>query len=294
MTSPTRLSILDQPAPRRRVSNTVFWGLCSLSLVLVVGPAVWVVWGVVSRAVGNWHWSVLTTGGEGANAGLTSEIAGTLLLLVGVTILAGVVGVLTGIYLAEYGENRVAPLLRGASEVLAGIPSIVLGLVGYVSLVLFFHWGFSLLAGLIVLSVMVVPYIAKTTEVALRQVPSSYREGADALGMSPMYAMRRITVKAALPGIATGMILALAIAVGETAPLLYTAGFSASTPKLQLTHSPVGYLTYAVWTFYNEPSRHAQQLAYDAALVLVVLVLALMVIARLIVAWTQRNSERAR
>ena len=110
--------------------------------------------------------------------------------------------------------------------------------------------------------------------------------------MSPPYTMRRVTMKAALPGITTGWLLALAIAIGETAPLLYTAGFSNSMPSLALTHSPISYLTYAVWEFYNYPSNTFVHLSYDAALILVVLVLLLIIAARLIVSFTQRYTEK--
>lgn len=279
------------PSLRRRTSNLVCWLACALALALVIGPTIWVVGGVVARAVPHWHWSVLATLGAGLGGGLENEIVGTLVLVIGVALLAGTVGILSGVYLAELCEDGRGGLLRGASEVLAGIPSIVLGYVGYVALVVAFHWGFSLGAALAVLSVLVVPYIAKTTEVALRQVPSSYWEGAEALGMSFTYAMRRITLRAALPGIATGMIVALAIALGETAPLLYTANTSQTLPHLSVTHSPIAYLTYPVWTFYNQPSASAQDLAFDAALLLVVLVVALIVVARVLVAFTQRHSE---
>jgi len=107
-----------------------------------------------------------------------------------------------------------------------------------------------------------------------------------------MRSLSRITMKAALPGITTGWLVALAISVGETAPLLYTAGFSESLPTLHLTHAPIGYLTYAVWTFYNSPFKGQQDLSYDAALILVVLVLALIVASRLVVSLTQRHTER--
>ena len=160
-----------------------------------------------------------------------------------------VVGLLTGIHLAELSKPHRSgrpggTVLRGATDVLSGFPSIVLGYVGYVALVVGLHWQFSLLAAWIVLSIMVIPYIAKSTETALRQVPTAYREGAQALGMSTGYALRKVVLRTALPGIVTGLLVALAIAGGETAPLLYTAGWSTQTPTLQLTHSPVAYLTY--------------------------------------------------
>jgi phosphate transport system permease protein len=291
-TAPETLDLHGRPALSRRVSNWLGWGLCILAVLTIAAPLVWVLYGVVSRALPVFHWSVLTTLGNGTGGGLANELVGTLLIVAGVGIIAGVVGVSSGIYLSEYAHGRLGSVLRTGSEVLAGIPSIVLGYVGFIALAVALHWQFSLAGALIALSALTVPYIAKATESALRQVPTSYREGADALGMSPPYAMRRITLKAALPGITTGWLVALAIAMGETAPLLYTAGFSNSMPSLALTHSPVSYLTYAVWSFYNYPSNTFVHLSYDAALILVVLVLLLIVAARLIVSFTQRYTEK--
>ena len=98
-------------------------------------------------------------------------------------------------------------------------------------------------------------------------------------------------LKAALPGIVTGMLVALALAIGETAPMLYTAGWSDSLPSGQLTDSPVGYLTYPVWTFYNLPSKSAQDLSYDAAFLLIVFLLLLIIPGRLITWFARRHSE---
>jgi phosphate transport system permease protein len=285
------LDLYGRPSWGRRLASVAGWGACGLATMLVAAPLVWVVYGVVARAVPHWHWSVLTTTTSAVGGGLANEVVGTLLITAGVVVLAGTVGVCSGIYLSEYSKGRVGTLLRSCSEVLAGIPSIVLGYVGYIALVIGMHWQFSLLAALITLSVLTVPYIAKTTESALRQVPTAYREGAEALGMSQMRTMTRITLKTAVPGVTTGLLVAVAISLGETAPLLYTAGFSDNVPSLALTHSPVAYLTYAVWTFYNQPSATFQQLSYDAALVLVVLVLVLILASRAVVARSQRYSD---
>jgi phosphate transport system permease protein len=286
------LDLYGRPPWNRVAANYFGWGLCMLAVIIVVAPLISVLWGVIGRALPVWHWSVLTESTTATGGGLENEILGTLVIVVGVGILAGLVGILSGVYLAEYASGTFGAVLRGASEVLAGIPSIVLGYVGYIALVIALHWQYSLAAALITLSALTVPYISKATESALRQVPTSYREGADALGMAPMRSLSRITMKAALPGITTGWLVALAIAVGETAPLLYTAGFSESLPTLQLTHAPIGYLTYTVWTFYNSPFKGEQDLSYDAALILVVLVLVLIIASRLIVSLTQRNTEK--
>jgi phosphate transport system permease protein len=280
--------LYGRPSWVRRASNAAGWGACGLAIALIGAPLIWVISGVVARALPHWHWSVVTTPTSAVGGGLANEIVGTLLITAGAVVLAGTVGICSGIYFSEYARGRLGGLLRSGSEILAGVPSIVLGYVGYIALVIGMHWQFSLAAALITLSVLTVPYIAKTTESALRQVPTAYREGAEALGMSEVRAMTRVTLKSALPGITTGLLVAVAISVGETAPLLYTAGFSDNMPSLSLTHAPVAYLTYAVWTFYNQPSATFQQLSYDAALVLVALVLLLIVVARLVVAKSQR------
>ena len=283
--TPTRYPHLG----RRKARNRITWALCALALVLVVIPIVSILAGVVGRAVAHWHWSLLTTYPAGNGGGLLNSIEGTLVLVTGVVLLAGAVGVAGGIYLAEYSRDG-RHFLRGASEVLAGVPSIVLGYVAYVALVVQFHWGFSIYAGVIVLAVLVVPYITKTTEVALRNVPTAYREGAEALGMRTGYTLRKFVLRPALPGIVTGLIIAVAIAVGETAPLIYTVSNSNGAPTFSLHNSPAGYLTYNVFTDYNLPFKESHNRAYAAALLLMVMVLVLIVVARVIVMTMQRHS----
>jgi len=278
-------------AVRRRGVNALFWASCLGCLVLVIGPTLWMLIGIVSRAWPVFHFSVLVQDSQGNGGGLRNAIIGTLVLCIGVLLVAGTVSVLAAIYLSEFAAGRKRSLLRGAYEVLSGIPSIVLGYVGYLALVVYFDWGFSLAAGVLTLSVMSIPYITKAAESALGQVPTSYREGAEALGLSVTWTLRKIVLKAAMPGIVTGLLVALALAMGETAPMLYTAGWSDSPPTGRLAHSPIGYLTYPIWTFYNLPSKTAQDMSYDAAFLLIVFLLLLIGMGRMITWWSRRHSE---
>ena len=288
---PTPAARRRSVATRRKIVNALWWTACFCCLAVVIGPTLWMLIGVLSRALPVFHWSLLVQDSQGASGGLRNAIVGTAVLGIGVMLVGGTVSVLTGIYLTEFATGRTRSILRGAYEVLSGIPSIVLGYVGYLALVVYFDWGFSLAAGVLVLSVMSIPYIAKATESALAHVPTSYREGAEALGLPAGWTLRKIVLKTAMPGIVTGLLVALAVAIGETAPMLYTAGWSDSLPTGQLTNSPVGYLTYPIWTFYNLPSKTAQDLSYDAALLLIVFLLLLIVMGRLISWFSRRHSE---
>jgi phosphate transport system permease protein len=283
---------------RRRTSSVAFRVLTYVALVLIIAPAAWLLIGVLAKAWAHWRWDVLWTTLTPEGGGLRDQILGTLIIMVGVLIIAGTIGMLAGIYLSEIAATRKSGkrsggFLRTCSDILSGFPSIVLGYVGYTALVVGLHWGYSLLAALIIVSIMVIPYIAKTTETSLRQVPTGYREGAEALGMTMGYSLRKVVLKSAAPGIVTGLLLAMAIACGETAPLIYTAGFSNSLPH-SLTHAEFPYLTYVVFAFYDSSITNYHYLAYDAALILVVIVLLLLVVSRLVVARTQRHAEGSR
>jgi phosphate transport system permease protein len=277
----------------RKVANVCFRIACLIALALVVGPALWLVGGVLVHAVPHWQWSVVTTNTSGETGGLKQAILGTLLITLGVLVIGGTLSVLTGLYLAEFATGRLRTVLRSGYEVLSGIPSIVLGLVGYLVLVSVtgLDWRYGLLPAVLVLSVIIIPYITKATETALLQVPVAYREGAEALGIPPSWTLRKIVLKSALPGIVTGLLVATAISVGETAPLLYTAGWSDFTPTMQLTGQPIAFLTYPVFAFYNLPDEGAKILSYDAGLLLLVFILLVIIAGRVIVAWSRRHAE---
>jgi phosphate transport system permease protein len=273
---------------RKRLLNSVMWVLCGLALLLVIFPAVDIIVDILIHSVSSWSVGLLTTTTFGAAGGLLNAWAGTLVLMFLLLVLAAPIGILGGIYLAEFSGGRFTHSLRFASEVLAGVPSIVVGYVIYLTFVIALGWSFSALAGVIALTIMVAPYIMKSTESALRQVPANLREGGTALGLSHSLVIMRILLPFAMPNILNGLVVAEAIGMGETAPLIYTAGWSNSLPTLQLVHQPIGYLTYVVWTYINQPSAQAHQLAYSAAALLLIFLLVLIGLSR----WIGKRASR--
>ncbi|HTV55335.1 MAG TPA: phosphate ABC transporter permease PstA [Terriglobia bacterium] len=266
---------------RRRFLDYLGWGFCGLAFVLLGGAMVWILTMVFLRGAHSISWTVLTHVTQGVGGGLLNAIEGTFLLAVGGILLAIPPGVAAAIYLAEFGTGKFAPVLRFLADVLVGVPSIVVGYFCYVTLVTDLGWKFSLAAGAIALAIIAVPYICRTSEMAIRQVPRSMREAAYGLGATDSKVALGICLPIAMPGVLTGILLALAIAVGETAPLIYTAGWSNYMWTGHFTNEPVGYLTYAIWAFITEPFASAHALAYAAALFVTMFVLIISVLARL-------------
>jgi phosphate transport system permease protein len=277
---------INQPSIFRLVQRKVFnfagWGLCALTFLLLGGAMVWILQMVFVRGAGSMNWTVLSTVTTGVGGGLLNAIEGTLVLALGGLILSVPPGIAAGMYLSEYDGGWLAPILRFMSDVLVGVPSIVVGYFGYVTMVQTLGWKFSVAAGSIALAIISLPYVTRTSEVAFRGVPRTLREAGFGLGCTPGTVVMRICLPMAMPSIITGVLLALAISVGETAPLIYTAGWSSYLWTGQLTHEPIGYLTYAIWSFITEPFASAHALAFAAAFFVTLFVLVISVIARVV------------
>jgi phosphate transport system permease protein len=274
----------------RKGTDYVVRGACVVATLLALVPLASVLYYVTSRGIGGINLDFFTElpkpVGE-AGGGMANAILGTLKLVALACLLGIPPGVLAGVYLAEFGGTRFGKLTRFCADVMAGVPSITIGLFVYALLVLRTK-QFSAIAGGLALAVLMLPTVTRTTEELLKLVPESLREAALGLGVPKWRATLRIVLRTAAPGIATGVMLAVARVAGETAPLLFTAfnnrfwsdGLNEPTASL-----PVQIYTYAV-----SPYEDWHRQAWAAALVLVVLVLVLNISARLLV----RNRVRAR
>ena len=265
---------------RRGLSHAILL-LCGLAVIVALIPLALILFYVVSQGISSLNLAFFTqmpkpvgeTGG-----GMSNAIVGSLLVTGLGALFAIPIGIMSGIYAAEYAGTRVASAARFAADTLNGVPSIVIGVFVYSIAVLPFR-RFSALAGGLALGIMMIPLIMRTTEELLRLVPSTLREGALALGATRGRAVFTVVVPAALPGILTGVLLALARIAGETAPLLFTALNNAfwNTNVTQ----PISTLTVQIFTYAIAPYEDWHRQAWAGALVLVTLVLICSLLARL-------------
>jgi phosphate transport system permease protein len=265
---------------RRKLVSSIFVGFCALSVLVALVPLGFVLFYVVREGIQALNLDFFTqmpkpvgeTGG-----GMANSIVGTLIVTGLGSMFAIPVGILSGVYMSEYAGTRFASLVRFAADTLNGVPSIVIGVFVYGLAVMPFK-QFSAIAGGLALGVMMIPIIARTTEELLLLVPGTMREGALALGATRSRAVFSVVVPAALPGIVTGIMLALARIAGETAPLLFTAlnnGFFST----RLTQ-PISTLTVQVYKYAGSPYQDWHRQAWAGALVLVAIVLICSLLAR--------------
>jgi phosphate transport system permease protein len=224
----------------------------------------------------------LTPGAGMEGGGIGNALLGTLIVVLVASVIALPLGILAAVYLAEYaGESRLGTAVRFAGKVLTGLPSILAGVFAYAVIVVT-TGSFSAWAGGVAMAILMVPTIMLTGEQALRSVPERMRLAALGMGATRMETTLRVVVPTALPGILTGVMLALARAMGETAPLLFTALFSDYWFDGKLG-APIASLAVLIYNFSGSPFAHLSELAWAASLVLVSLVLMLNVAAQVII-----------
>jgi phosphate transport system permease protein len=266
----------------RNFKNALMQVITFACAILVVVPLFLVLYHLVKEGFSSINWAFFTqlpkpvgeTGGGMANA-----IVGTFILLAQAAAFGVPIGVLGGVFLSEYGSLRLNRWIRFTADVLNGVPSITWGMVVY-ALVVVPMKGFSALAGGIVLGMMMIPLVMRTTEEVLQLVPGGYREAALALGIAKWRAIVQIVVRTALKGIVTGILLALARVAGETAPLLFTAfGNHFWTHKLT---DPISAMPLQIFAYAISPYDDWHRQAWAGALVLVMFVLVINVSVRLL------------
>ena len=266
----------------RRFKSGAMAALLFTCALLVMAPLFLVLYFLIREGASALDWNFLTQlpkpTGE-AGGGMANAIVGTLVLLAMAAVIGVPLGVMGGIYLAEYGSDRANYWLRFAADVLNGIPSIVWGMVVYVLLVVPFK-TFSAYAGGVALGFMMVPLVMRTTEEVLILVPQGYREAGLALGIARWKIITVIVVKTALKGIITGVLVALARVAGETAPLLFTAlGNNFWSHRLS---EPISALPLQIFSYAISPYDDWHRQAWAGALVLMAIILILNVSVRVL------------
>lgn len=261
-----------------RISDALMYGLiylcAGISVLLIVGIILYVFAKGFSQV--NWEFLTTTTSVLKGTVGIAGNILNTVYIIILTMLLATPIGVGAAIYLNEYAKpGRLVRMIELATETLSGIPSIIFGMFGMMFFGTTLGLKYSILTGTLTLTLMVLPLITRNTQEALRTVPDSYRHGAVGLGAGKWYTIRTILLPSAMPGIITGVILAIGRIVGESAALLYTAGSSDLLPAsakayLDKILQPGGTLTIQL---YLSAQDGEFDVAFGIALVLLVIVL---------------------
>ena len=246
--------------------------LVTLSAIITAGVVLFLIGYILYHGVPN-----LTMPGlfswkfTAENQSMMPAIINTVITIVLTLMLAVPIGVFAAIYLVEYSKrgNRFVKIIRVTAETLSGIPSIVYGLFGYIVFVITLGWSFTLLSGVITMAIMILPLIMRTTEEALMAVPDSFREGSFGLGAGRLRTVFRIVLPSSVPGILSGVILAIGRIVGESAALIFTSGTNPVVPKSLFSSAST--LSVHLYTLLNE-GRYTDR-AYATAVVLLIVVI---------------------
>ena len=246
--------------------------LVTLSAVITAGVVLFLIGYILYHGVPNlampglFSWEFTAE-----NQSMLPAIVNTVIMIALTLMLAVPIGVFAAIYLVEYSKrgNRLVKVIRVTAETLSGIPSIVYGLFGYIVFVITLGWSFTLLSGVITMAIMILPLIMRTTEEALMAVPDSFREGSFGLGAGRLRTVFCIVLPSSVPGILSGVILAIGRIVGESAALIFTSGTNPVVPKSLFSSAST--LSVHLYTLLNE-GRYTDQ-AYATAVVLLIVVI---------------------
>lgn len=255
---------------KRHPASILLRLLCILAAVCTVGVLIMTVGYILIKGIPHLKWELFSPEYTSENVSMLPAIINTVLMTFLALLISAPLGIGGAIYLAEYANknSRLVKLVRVTAETLSGIPSIIYGLFGMMFFVTTLRWGYSLLAGVLTLAIMILPLILRTAEEALLSVPESYREGSFGLGAGRLRTVMRIVLPPASSGILAGIILAIGRVVGETAALIYTSGTVADIPKNLLSSGRT--LSVHMYVLSGE-GLHVNE-AYATAVVLLVIV----------------------
>ncbi len=285
---------LREPPGWRRTSNSIATALMVLAFVLVIIPLGFVLYTVIAKGASIISWSFLTSAIPVSVApanvgGIGPAVVGTLEITALATVMAVPLGILGAVYLNEYGgKNPLARLIGFMSDVMTGVPSIVMGL--FIVSIWVLHFGFSGLAGAFALGCLMLPVVIRSTDEMLKLVPDSLREASYALGATKARVTVTVVLPAAIGGIVSGALLAVARAAGETAPLLFTI-LTVTTVNKNVFSGPNTSLPSQIFVNAVSPYVGAQSRAWGAALTLIVMAFILMIAARIVTARFTRYSR---
>jgi phosphate transport system permease protein len=269
---------------RRRLRNRIVLVLAYAATAVGLGWLVFILGTLIVKGAGGLSLQAFTelTRPTGSDGGLLNAIVGSLLLTAVAVVIGTPIGILAGTYMAEYGRySPLTQVVRFINDILLSAPSIVVGLFIYdIMVVPMGH--FSGIAGAVALAVLVVPVVVRTTEDMLLLVPRELREAACALGMPRSYVIRRVCYRAAMAGIVTGILLAVARVSGETAPLLFTAFNNQFFGEFPYLNGPIASLPAVIFQYAMSPYRDWQALAWAGALIITMAVLTLSITARVL------------
>jgi phosphate transport system permease protein len=289
-----RLFVVTARSRRRRLRARVMEGLASVAAMIAIAMLLLVIYSVARRGAPALNVDFFTKvaapfGQEGG--GIKDAIIGTLIMTGIATAMSVPVGVLIAVYNTEFAPGKVARAVRMTLNVLAGVPTIVIGVFIYGLLVV--GRGQSAFAASTALAIVMLPLIARATEEVLLLVPSSLREGSMALGATRSRTVVTVILPTAIGGVITGTMVAVARAAGETAPIIFTSSIFANAVVTDPSH-PMASIPFAIFTNSESPSQHDQQVAWAAALVLMAVVLVGSITGRLLSLRTRRQIEQTR
>ena len=265
---------------RRKWINRIMLGLSGTATAITILILALILGYTLVRGISYVNLNMLTQAAKPmgqTGGGMRNEIFGTLILVLLGSVIALPIGLLSGIFLAEFASPKVAATIRFTADILAGIPSIVVGVFVYAIMVMPMH-SYSALSAGVALAIIMVPVVARTAEESLRLVPTSMREAALALGITRWRAVIGVVIPGAMTGIVTGIMLGVARIAGETAPLLFTA--LGSQFGVQGLSKPIGSLSLMIYHYALSPYPADQQKAWAGAFLLVLLVLVISIVVR--------------